>query len=145
MVIFQIVFLRWACDLLYGRGALESRDRVNNKSDRVSIRQLTWLPSGAAGSKVDISGSLPPRSVTHWPTPGTCSLTEGLTGRGRQEGAGLSCGRAARWSCRTWALFFSSPSPTSRHTTSWLIGSEGRGKKPLSVIWYLGNLQETVT
>lgn len=83
MVMFQIVFLRWACDLLYSRGAPASRDGMNNTSDRALIRQLTWLPSVATRNKVDISGSLSPEaSLAHFwdmqPHGGTD--TQGQTG-----------------------------------------------------------------
>lgn len=63
MVMFQIVFLRWARDLLYSPGAPASRDGMSNTSDRALIRRLTWLPSAATRNKVDISGSLPPEAL----------------------------------------------------------------------------------
>lgn len=54
----------------------------------------------------------------------------GTDRQGQAGGSGAEL-REARWSCRTWAHFFSSPSPTSRHTTSWLIRSKEKKKKTL--------------
>lgn len=81
---------------------LESRDGMNNTSDRASNQQLTWLPSGTTRNKVDISGSLPPEASfahfwdlqTHWETD-----TQG------QAGGSWAELLEAGWSCRTWAVF----------------------------------------
>lgn len=129
---FQIVFLRWTCDLLYSRGAPASRDGVNNTSDRALTRQLTWLPSVATRNKVDVSGSLSPEAspARFWdvqPRGGTD--TEGQPG--------------GSWNstCRTGATFLlpHPPPPDKPHLDSY------GWKKTLPVIWYLGNLQETIT
>lgn len=128
MVIFQIVFLRWACDLLYGRGALESRDRVNNTSDRVSIRQLTWLPSGAAGSKVDISGSLPPEASLTGPLLGrAASPRDRQAGAGRREW-GWAAGGTLKLQNLGSFFFFPIPHLQTHHILSHTV--ERKKKKP---------------
>lgn len=110
---FQIVFLRWTCDLLYSRGAPASRDRMNNTSDRALTRQLTWLPSAAREAKLTFLDHSPQkrRLPAHsWDV----QLRGGTDAQGQTGGSWNS-------TCRTGATFLLPHPPTSWQTTSWLI------------------------
>jgi hypothetical protein len=103
---------------------------MNTTSDGALVRQLTWLPSAAPGSRVDISGSFSPEApLAHsWDS----RLTQPAR-RDSQRKPEMPFG--ASWSHRTWAVLLSPhpPPPDKPH-----LDSQGR-KENSSCYLIFGN------